>query len=387
MSYLTDDEIENVKVENRGSEIYFEILQGSKMLIGTVNDKKVRVEATIAIPTSFHVSYLRQLVTQNYKLEYSRYALDDNGHLTIIFDSFIQDASPYKLYYALKEMAVNADKQDDLLIDEFTSLQNINTGHIIKIAKPIKSVMYDFLIAKIDEVNFLFEDDSLRISEYPQSGIYLLLNLAYKIDYLLKPEGFTMESLEKIHRIYHQKSDSTLHEIISQIRKELNKLRIRSRDEIFEEFYNVRSTFGITAPSNHQQVQDIIENDIGQMDWYIENNQIEVVRSICGFICGYTLFYYAPPLPILQLMSLYYWLCEPQFYENMGYSDSKEAWKGTELNKRVIKNKIKQICGAFGDKYPFLKPDYSILNFEKEIKFWPSYLLFMRSLDLTQIDQ
>ena len=61
---------------------------------------------------------MRRLVESNYVLEYSRYGLDDDDNLVIKFDTSALDASPYKLYYALKEVAANADKQDDLLLDE-----------------------------------------------------------------------------------------------------------------------------------------------------------------------------------------------------------------------------------------------------------------------------
>ena len=38
------------------------------------------------------------------------------------FDSDIETANPSKLYYGLKELATKADKQDDLLVQDFTRL-------------------------------------------------------------------------------------------------------------------------------------------------------------------------------------------------------------------------------------------------------------------------
>ena len=81
--------------------------------------QKLRCSARIAKGEQLNVGLLRRLIEHNYGLKYSRYALDAEGYITIVFDTFLLDGSPYKLYYALKEIATHADKQDDLLISEF----------------------------------------------------------------------------------------------------------------------------------------------------------------------------------------------------------------------------------------------------------------------------
>ncbi|MCB0644906.1 MAG: hypothetical protein KDC44_24840, partial [Phaeodactylibacter sp.] len=128
--YLRDPQIANVQFEQTNGQIHFEILQGSKRVIGNASPRSFKAEAKVAYADELDIGYMRRLMEQNYKLEYSRYALDDDDDITILFDTHSLDGSPYKLYYALKEMATNADKLDDLLLDEFSMLRPTEATHL-----------------------------------------------------------------------------------------------------------------------------------------------------------------------------------------------------------------------------------------------------------------
>jgi hypothetical protein len=72
---------------------------------------------------------MRRLLEMNFHLYYSRYAIQDEK-LCMLMDSSIETANPSKLYYGLKELAIKADKHDDLLIQDFTSLLPTGTDHL-----------------------------------------------------------------------------------------------------------------------------------------------------------------------------------------------------------------------------------------------------------------
>ena len=95
---------------------------------------------------------MRRLIELNYDLEYSRYALDDNNTITMVFDTYALDASPYKLYYALKEIATKADKMDDLLLDEFQMLRATDKSLQLPIPDVEKEIKYQFTTQAITKV-------------------------------------------------------------------------------------------------------------------------------------------------------------------------------------------------------------------------------------------
>jgi len=113
--YLKDDAAQNVLHERNGNEGRFELFQGSKIVRGTYNNEQLIAEATLAKMPQPSVPVMRRLLEMNFNLYYSRYALD-NDRLCMRFDSDIRAANPNKLYYGLKELAIKADKLDDLLV-------------------------------------------------------------------------------------------------------------------------------------------------------------------------------------------------------------------------------------------------------------------------------
>lgn len=144
--YLRDDKEDNVRWAEENGGIHFEVLQGSKRVSGFADARQLKAEARIANAKELSVAFMRRLVEANYSMDYCRYALDDENNLVVKFDTFTLDGSPYKLYYALKEVAMNADKQDDLLLDEFESMLTwIDTGSKTDIIVAEKEAKYNFL--------------------------------------------------------------------------------------------------------------------------------------------------------------------------------------------------------------------------------------------------
>ena len=148
---------------------------------------------------------MRKLLDQNYNLRYSSFSLDDNDVITMQLHTDVVDGSPEKLYYGFKELATRADKQDDLLISEFSMLEQIDSAHTSDLPENEKAVKLKYLkkwtSTVVERVKGLDEErDSGAIS-------YLLLNLALKIDYLISAEGVLMDKAEKVAFTYFRKDN------------------------------------------------------------------------------------------------------------------------------------------------------------------------------------
>lgn len=384
--YLRDEREDNVKYWEESSGIRFELYQGSKKITGFANPQKVKAEAKIARAEALNVGFMRRLMEKNFNLKYSRFALDDEGNLTIIFDTYTLDGSPYKLYYALKEVATNADKQDDLLIDEFRMLQPIDNFHLEAIPQAEKEVKYEYIVTQVQQTIEEFETGRLDRNEYPGGAAYLLLNLIYKLDYLIKPEGYMMEALEKIHRLYFAKDGKSIAQKNQALVKELGRLIDRPREEFFKEMYRVTSTFGITTPVNHDRVVSFIDGELPNMDWYLENNHLPVALAITGYIVGYCLFNYAVPKPDRDLFDLYFKIMEPDYFRKLGFTASFYDSENDKLNRRAIKKAIDAIMSNNSDQYTELNPATGSLDFRSLPGFAKSYLQMIRNLNMVKKD-
>ena len=384
--YLKDEKENNVTFREEKGTIHFELIQGSKKIIGTANRKSVRAEAKIAITENLNIGFMRRLMEENFKTRYSSFALDTDNDITIVFDTNILDASPYKLYYALKEVATKADKLDDLLIDEFDALHHTDDSLMEQATAAEKETKYQFVVGEIKAVLDTIENGKLNTTQYPGGVAYLLLNLSYKLDYLTVPQGMLMETLERIHRLYFAKDAKTNLQKNAILQKEFQQLVKQPKIDFFKGIYRVKTTFGITKPVTHDRVVSFIDGELHQMDWYNDNDYYKVAMAIPGYIIGYCLFNYAVPKPDKDLFYLFYQIIYNDFFGKLGFQLDLVDLEQQVFNKKAIKKAIREIVETNKDIYPHLSPNVNKLSFDGQVKFAKSYLTMIRNLDLTKAE-
>jgi hypothetical protein len=382
--YLRDEREDNVRWLDTEGGYEFEILQGSKRVSGVANAQKFVAEARIVKAQNLSVAVMRRLVESNFSLEYCRYALDDENNLVIKFDSNALDASPFKLYYALKELAVNADKQDDLLLDEFGALLTpIDMGSKIDLTESEREIKYAFLL---DKINALFEEiqsKKLDGDKYPGGISYLLLDTAYRIDFLTTPEGFIMETIERIHRNYFSTENKTMIQKNALILAEFEKIKSRSKELVFNELYGTTSTFGILQPKQHDALIALIDGELPNRDWYEQNGHPSVALAVPSYIIGHALFTYSLPKADRELLRFYYKIFEPDYFKSLNYTPQYLDAATGVFDQKAIKTAIKTITDSHLDKFPKLAPDFTLLDFKSKSKFATSYLMLLKALDFT----
>ncbi len=385
LEYLNDPSVENVRYEKNADGIKFEFFQGSKKIEGIANQKQVVVEAKIARASQLDAAFMERLIRRNFDLKYARFALDESDILTIKFDTYTLDGSPYKLYYALKELATNADKQDDLLEDEFQNITLVGVDHLRSISEKEKQIKYAFFTKKIKAVVNAISDHGKSVEEYPGGLGYHLLNTAYKLDYLICPEGFMMEALERIHRLYFSKDDRTMAEKVAIVRSEYQALLERLAADYYREMYLTTSTFGITNPASHDRVRSFIDGELGNMKWFRQNGYLDTALAVPGYIVGYCLFNYAVPLPDRAFFHLYYQIMEPEYFRELGFPEVYYDLEKKSFDKKGIRRAIRNIVKTHRQKFPKLNPEISSLDFTDCAGFARTYLLMVRNVNMMKL--
>jgi hypothetical protein len=382
--YLRDVAENNVSWVVHKDSIQFEILQGSKKIMGTATPSMLKAHSYIAHAKSLNVGLLRRLMEGNFILKYCRYALDEDNNVLIMFDTPTLDGSPHKLYHALKELAINADKQDDLLIDEFADLTLVDSGSRGEFSEDVKQSKYAFFRKETTKVLDLIDKGSLDAGRYPSGICYLLLHLSYKLDYLVRPEGVVMDSFERMHRLFVTNDGKSLSQINELMRKELEKLLTRSADTIKREFYDTTATFGVLHPKGHSVLVESIEKEMPKMEWYLDNKHLDVALAIPGYVVGNALFYFGLPKPDKQLLEFYFRILETSYFESLGFSISYYNETTKVFDGMAIKTKIKKIADANKVKYPKINPDTNILDFSSPHAFAHTYLDMIKKMDLSE---
>lgn len=384
LEFLKDSTSQNLNYEEARGAVSFMFYQGSKVIYGTGDRTKLRAEAKIVRAENMQLPFVKRLIDQNFGLKYCRFAIDKDGDICIVFDTYAVDASPYKLYYAFKELAAKADKHDDLLLYQYESLQEIHSQHILSVPQSIKDVKYNYVRSKIDSLIQLLDNGRLDMHKLPSAFSYLALDLVYRIDYLIRPEGATMELIEFVHNAYFQSNDTDIKVKNQKVIAALRDWLQRPKDRFDEEIYNVISTFGIAMPSGHNKLRECIDNELHSMEWYYDNRHDEVALAVPSYLAGYLLFSYGLPEPDRAMLHLLYEIQEESFFADLGLSSS--FYKKGKLNPRSIKQAIGEIEDHFETEYPAFDPEHKLLDYSNMCQFSKTWLIMLSQCDLSRVD-
>lgn len=383
LNYLRDDDEGNLNFRRsvgtpEGDSIDFEFQQGSKSIHGKIKGGKVETEADIAEYDKLSVAFMRRLMEMNYSLFYTRFALKDNK-ICMRFDSAVPASPPRKLYFAWKELATRADKQDDLLADDFSMLHTIGNANIQPLPGAEKETKYNFYRAWL-------ENTLKRVSELNEEAFfggisYLLLNLAYKIDYLIAPEGTLMNELEKMSWEYFAKDNKPFQEKNKKMKEALQKLLDIPKEKVLEDLYKVKSTFGIAGPAPHQAVVDLFNNNIKNVKWYIDNNYNDIAIAIYEYLATYCFFSYGLPRPDAKLFDLMMNILNQDYYTALNSGDKLYDAASGKFDEVLIKKRIAEIVASGLELYPELKFNTENLKFDSLLSFLRTFIAELQILN------
>lgn len=377
--YLRDDSIENVKYERKEENGRFEFFQGSKIIRGAFDKEQLRAEVTIARMPQPSVPVMRRLLEMNFNLYYSRYAMD-NERLCMRFDSDIETASPSKLYYGLKELATKADKQDDLLVQDFSTLESADDEHVIPVSDQEKEVKFAYLRKWINQtLDTIAAVDADKFS----GGIsYLLLSLIYRIDYLITPEGKLLNDLEKIGGLYFKKDERPVIEKNRDMIAEFKKILDISKEEIFKYLIRSKHTFSIVAPQQYKTIADSIHGSNQNMLWYRDNNHPFIACQVIEYGISYCQYSYSLPRVITELFHVYMMVNYADYFTALGYGDLLYDPTRNRFDKDEIVNRIKNIQQKWKDKYPSMNFNTQNLRFDNLVNFDHTFTIELENLNM-----
>ena len=377
--YLRDEAVNNVDYERQGAEGRFQFYQGSKIIRGSFTDRLLQAEVTLARMPQPSVPVMRRLLEMNFNLYYSRFALD-NERLCMRFDSETQTASPSKLYYGLKELATKADKQDDLLVQDFAALQTADNDHIIPIPDKEKAVKYEYLQQWIRQT--LDTVKGLDAEKFSGGIAYLLLALIYRIDYLISPEGKLLNELERIGGIYFKKDERPVAEKNRDMAVEMEKLLAWPAEEVYRDLFRSKHTFAIVAPQQHKVVSDNIYGANQNMVWYRDNNYPFIACQIAEYGIAYCQYSYSLPQVLTDLFLLFMMVNYPAYFAALGYTKNFYDPAKNAFLKEDIVEKIKSLQEKWKEKFPLMDFRTDNLQFTDLVAFNLSFTNEIQNLNM-----
>ncbi|HVG41225.1 MAG TPA: hypothetical protein VM888_06405 [Chitinophagaceae bacterium] len=377
--YLRDEEVDNVLLQKTEKGSNFQIYQGSKIIKGSYNAEWLEAEVALASMPVLIMPVMRRLLEMNFSLYYTHYALKGDD-LCMLFDSDIETANPSKLYYGLKELSIKADKQDDLLVQDFTALISINTEHVTQIPVEEKEVKYKFFQEWIKETLALIQ--TIDADKYAGGVAYVLLALAYRIDFLIVPEGKLLSALEKIVQVYFKKDDRPLSEKNAEMIEGFKKLQEKEKEEFFQYLFRSRYTFSIVNPQNYKTVSDAIYNANQNIGWYKDNKHPEIAAKISEYGIAYCQYTYSLPRPVTEFFLLFTMFNYPEYFDALGFKTGYYSIEKKEFNKEAIIAATEAIQQKWLPKYSGMKFNTENLKFKDKTTLNESFTSEVEALNL-----
>ncbi|ANH82999.1 hypothetical protein A8C56_20215 [Niabella ginsenosidivorans] len=377
--YLRDDDAENVRYTREGNHVRFEFYQGSKIIRGEIKENHLSADVKLARMAEPSVPVMRRLLEMNFALYYSRFALNKD-ELCMRFDTDLATANPNKLYYGLKELATKSDKQDDLLIDDFSSLQAIDQDHIIPLPDDEKEVKYTFMQRWITEtLEKVGEVDADKFS----GGIsYLLLSLVYRIDFLIIPEGQLLNQLEKIGGIYFKKDERSVVDKNRDMIEAFRELKAKPRDEVFKNLFRSKYTFSIVTPQVHKVLADAIHEANENMLWYRDNRYDYFANKLMEYGLSYCQYSYSLPRPITLLIQLFMRVNYPDYFKALGYGETFYDPATNRFREEAIIRYMRTIESQWKERYPYMSFRTETLSFVNLLSFNYSFTTLIEKLNM-----
>lgn len=377
--YLRDDAIGNVEHEPTPEGGRFLFYQGSQVIRGEYSDKSLTAGTRLAGMPQPSVPVMRKLLEMNFNLYYTRYAYTDEV-LSMLFYSDLETANPSKLYYGLKELATKADKQDDLLVQDFTTLRPVDTEHLMPVTDDEKAIKLKFFKKWISET---LDQIALVDADKFSGGVaYLLLALAYRIDYLIQPEGKLLLELEKVVEIYFRKDDRLVTEKNQEMIECYSRIMNKEEADFYPYLLRSKYTFSIVTPQNYKTIADAIYNANQNIAWYKENKLPDIAAQISEYGISYCQYSYSLPRPVTELYHLLMQVNYGDYFEALGFPERYYNPETKEYNQEAITARINAIVDHWKDKYPELDFKTDKLKYDSTVAFNQSFTTEVEYLNL-----
>lgn len=379
--YLTDEEEGNVYFRADGQKFTFVMIQGSKKVHGTCDGEHIRAEVPLAVMDQPSNAVMRRLLELNYTLYYSHTALDDKNTLYMVFETSVSSADPNKLYYGLRELAIKADKQDDLLIADFSSLKPADIDHIEILSEKELDIKYEYFRKWIQET--LARVQELNQDSFSGAIAYLLLSLIYRIDFLVVPMAKLMSEIERISNLYWaKKEERPLVERNQMMKDAIRKLLDITRADFADSVYRSKSTFAIASPPKTDKIKEHIVNANRDSHWYVDNKYPDIALAINEYGMVYNQFIYSMPGVMTELVTIYSAVMHREYFAALGMTSLFYDEKSGTFDKELITAAVDNAINKYKEKYVALKWDHARTSYKSLYDFGTTFSEQMANINL-----
>ncbi len=371
---------ENVRLHYEEETLHFTLYQGTAIIRGTVTEKTFEAHSIITSRDLMNVAIKRHILERNEQLTYIRYYTHgDFLMLKLYLDNTTM--TPQKIFYPLRELALNADYEKEYLHYHYKQKRLIEVDHLLPIDDNELRIKYDAMQSWITDCQK--DLTQLPANDNISTVSFTLLSLLFQIDYLIVPHKDIMqETFEKINsyftddeRLVEQKNDELLLFIES-----LQKLPYEA---FVSQCYKAHYTFSPMEHTTMEELNLFIEASLEKFRWFRHHRYEHVASTINRYIPLYILYNYGLHPSYRALLHLIVEVQNSDYFVTLGYKAYYHKEKN-RFEKDAIITAISDAITPYQKQFTHLKPFGKTLDYTTVEEFSHSFFLHLKNLNYTE---
>ena len=370
----------HLKIIPDSGSLRFELIQGSAIIKALVTPEYLEAYADIAVAESLHVAVKRRFLERNFQFTYSRFS-NEKGVIRISIRLDNVTITPQKIFFPLREIALNADFEKEFIASEFDESVLLEYDHMLPI-DPIRiqrlyETMRTWIAQTKESLIGLLSNDNTGMASFS----YLALLL--QIDYLLLPHKKMAKNINEKINGYFLEDEKLTEDKNVDLETFLAELETMSYEEFSSQFYDSSYTFSPYDQAMHDEIAYFIEESLTKVRWYKNNHTNYVISVIYRYVALYILYNYGLHPSLRALMHLHVEVYAGDFFEGEGERRLYEPQTGT-FQKNLIRERITSAIEPYTERYKGLKNFADDLNYSNLEHFSQSFYLNLKNLDYTE---
>jgi len=382
LSYYDENgiELENIIFSRDNNTLVFKIIQGSAIIKGTITQRSLKASVSLAHTLKDNIAVMRRLLEKNYMYTHSSFYLENETLKSkIYFDNV--SLSPQKVFFPLREIAINTDKEKELILDEFLDLDPVELEHIESMDSDLKDTKLRFFREWIDKT----EQKVAILPTQEQSGAiaFVWLCLLLRIDYFVTPRGKLGFDIYEAISTYYIEDNKLIEEKNYALQKATLKLKELNSNTLSKSLYPIKQTFDIFTQNNLDEIRNFLEETLGKIIWYKEHKYEEIIMTIYEYQGLYMLYNFGMNDCLRELVQFNVRLHNTDFFSALGMNSFYK--NDDKLDTYLVSKEVKKILATYNKVYPHLHDFTDSLNYESLEKFHHSYFNALKSLSFSEL--
>ncbi|HEX5623710.1 MAG TPA: hypothetical protein VFX57_04645 [Sulfuricurvum sp.] len=358
----------------------FELFQGGAIIRGKVTHDALEASAVIVNTDNLHVALKRRFLERNFQLTYARFC-NHEGVLTLKLYLDNAAITPQKIFFPLREIALNADFEKEMIAGEFENIPLLEYDHLRSLTQEQYTQLHGWMLTWIDQtkkslLGLLSNDNTGMVS-------FSYLALLLQIDYLLIPrKKMAKEIAEKVNS-YFMDDEKLTEDRNADLEVYLAELETMSVAQFSTQIYRADYTFSPFDQALHDEIAAFIDESLNKVRWYKNNHANYVIGAIYRYIALYVLYNYGLHPTLRSLMHLHVQVYTSDFFQDMGEKRLYDP-RSNHFDQDLINEYIEAAILPYQERYKGLKNFSDELNYTDLDHFSQSLYQQISNLDFSE---